>query len=135
MSLSPNRRLGQAYIHITGVGMLPSMPGASLDIGGIERTPVMGARGRLEGFSEASKPAHLKCRLSVGVGDSLGDIKNQTVTSECDTGQVYVVRGATLINTLKLETTGPGNVDVELMGHPAEEMQHTGARVVGPWAP
>lgn len=126
MSIPKNLRFGRAYVHVTGVGYLASMPGASCDLSGVEKTPVMGIAGRLEGFSEASKPSHLKCRVSLGVGDDLGAlkaIKNATATFECDTGQVFVIRGATLINTLVLEASGAGNVDIELMGSPAEQVQ------------
>ena len=100
------------------------MPGATLVLGGVERSPVMD-NGRLVGFTEADFPSTLKCRISVGFGDSLAlyqAIRGATVTFECDAGPVYVIREAAVRNVLTLETSGPGNVDLELVGSPAIEM-------------
>lgn len=112
-----------AYIKADGA-MLQTLPGAKLDLGGRERTPVMGS-GSIHGYSETTKPAVLTCEVSLMQGTSLSalrDITNATVTYEADTGQTYVVRNAFVAKTLTVTEGEGGKVTLEFQGEPAEEM-------------
>lgn len=117
------QRFGKAFIKVDGA-LLESMPGASLDVGGVTRNTVLGGNAVL-GFAEAPKQAVLQCQIAVGAGTSLADlraIKSATVTFECDTGQTYVIRNAWLVNP-PVATDGEGGaVPLQFEGPPAEEM-------------
>jgi 3-hydroxymyristoyl/3-hydroxydecanoyl-(acyl carrier protein) dehydratase len=115
---------GKAYINVSGVGLLATLPGAKLDIGGVERTPVTGDH-RMLGFTEKPMPGMLTCEISLQAGAGLAALKNitdATVTFECDTGQGYSMRGAYVTKTLSLTAGDSGKVSLELAGEPAEEM-------------
>jgi Phage tail tube protein len=117
------QRFGMAYIAVDG-DLQPTMPGAKLDTGGVERTPVEGDN-KMLGFTEKPKPAMVTFDISLGPTMSLKrlqDMKNATVTFECDTGQTYVMRGAYTTKTLALTSGDNGKVNVEMAGMPAEEM-------------
>jgi hypothetical protein len=117
------QRFGMAYISVDG-SQLATMPGAKLDIGGVERTTVTGDN-QVLGFTRAPKPAVLECEISIGVGTSLtklAQITGATVTFECDTGQTYVMREAFVTKTLALTAGDSGKVALEMAGMPAEEM-------------
>ena len=117
------QRLGIAYIKVDGL-LLESAPGATLDIGGVTRSPVL-ASGAVVGYSEAPVPAVVECEISVGPGTSLvqlGKTKNATITFECDTGQTYVVREAWLVNPPKATAADGGKVPLVFNGPAAEEL-------------
>lgn len=117
------QRFGRAYISIDG-SLLPTMPGAKLDLGGEERTAVTGDNTVL-GFTAQVKPATLTCEISLGAGDSIETLRRATdvtLTFECDTGQTYVVRQAFATKTLELSAGDSGKVAMEFQGMPAQEM-------------
>jgi hypothetical protein len=117
------QRFGMAFIAVDG-DLQPTMPGAKLDIGGVERNPVEGDN-RMLGFTEKPKPSLLAFEISLGGGmtlKKLKDLKGATVTFECDSGQTYVVRQAFTTKTLSLTSGDNGKVGVEMAGQPAEEM-------------
>lgn len=85
----------RAQIKVNG-GLLETLPGPKLKLGGNKRSPVVGNRG-LIGYSEATEPAELDCEIALTPGTSLAqlrDITDATLTYEADTGQTYVVRNA-----------------------------------------
>ncbi len=117
------KRLGKAIIKVDGK-VLESLPGAKLDIGGIERTTVVGANA-VQGFYETPKPSKLEAEISVGRDTRLADIRswdNVTVSFECDTGQMYVVQGGWCTNTPEVTASEGGKVPIAIEGPPAEEM-------------
>lgn len=116
------KRLGIVFIKVDGA-LLESLPGASIDIGGVTRTPVVGGN-QVLGFSEALKESTVECEISVGVGTSvanLGKIADALITFECDTGQVYNVAHAALAEPPKVSADG-GKVPLKFFGQPAVEM-------------
>ncbi len=118
------QRLGKAFIKVDGK-LLESLPGAKIDIGGVERTPVVGATS-VHGYAEKLKPATVECEISVSKDTSLADlakIADATITFECDTGQTYVVRNAFVTDTLQATAEDGGKVPLKFSGPPAEEMK------------
>lgn len=116
------KRFGIAFIKVNGA-LLESGKGASIDIGGVVRTPVVGGN-QVLGFTEELKESTVECEVSLGVGMSLveiGKIADATITFECDTGQVYTVAHASLAEPPKA-TAGGGMVPLKFFGQPAEEM-------------
>lgn len=131
-----SKRFGIAYIKVTGHGLLATMPGAQLEMGGVERTPVMQGS-KLIGFSEQGMPARVTCEISVGADDYVAEIArivNETVTFECDTGNTYVVANAFCAKPPVLKgagSSGDGNYTLELVGSPAVELGHLPADPTG----
>ncbi|MGE4406041.1 phage tail tube protein [Pseudomonas sp.] len=117
------KKLGKAKIKVDGK-VLESMPGARLDIGGDERTTVIGSNA-VQGFFETPKQSVLECEVSVGKETKLAEMRgwdNVTLSFECDTGQLYVVQGAWLTNTPNMTASEGGRVPMTFEGPPAEEM-------------
>lgn len=117
------QRLGKAYIKVDGE-LLETMPGAKIDIGGFQRPSVDGSHTIL-GYAETIKPSRLECEIAIGASTSLAkfrDITDATVTFECDTGQVYIMRNAWVSETLTATEGEGGKVPLVFMGPPAEEM-------------
>lgn len=117
------KKLGKATIKWDG-NVLATMPGAKIDIGGDERTTVVGAND-VQGYFETPKQSKVECEISVGREtrlDQLRGIDNATIVFECDTGQIYVVRGGWLINTPEMTASEGGRVPLTFEGPPAEEL-------------
>lgn len=113
----------KAYIKTDGA-LLETMPGAKLDMGGNERTPVEGGNAML-GYSEKIKPGMLTCEIVLKQGTSLAKLSkivDATITYEADTGQTYVIRHAYCAKTLSVTAGDGGKVALEFCGDPAEEM-------------
>lgn len=113
----------RAYIKTNGA-LLATLPGAKLDLGGVERNAVMGDAGVL-GYSEVTKPSMLSCEIALSGGTSLaalGKITGATVTYEADTGQTYMIRNAFVTKTMSVQAGDGGKVALEFSGDPAEEM-------------
>ena len=116
-------RHSMAYIKVDG-SLLATMPGAKLDLGGRERSSVVGDN-QVHGFAEKLKPAALECEISLGQGMSLAQLQKitgATVTYEADTGQIYVMRDAFVVDTLSVTAGEGGKVGLKFEGQPAEEM-------------
>lgn len=112
-----------AYIKVDGM-LLATMPSPTVDLGGVERTPVVG-NNAVHGYSETPKPAMLECDISLGQGMGLAQMQNitgATVTYEADTGQTYVIRDAFVTETLKVTGGADGKVSLRFAGQPAEEL-------------
>jgi hypothetical protein len=116
-------RLGKAYIKFNGE-LLETLPGASIDIGGVTRKVIKG-NNSIHGYSEEPTESMVECEVSVAPGTSLvkyGNIVDATITFECDTGQTYVVRKAFNTVTPKATDGDGGKVPLKFAGDPAEEM-------------
>ncbi|MCY1292015.1 Phage tail tube protein [compost metagenome] len=114
---------GKAYVRVDGE-TLRTLPGASLDAGGMERSPVKGSQ-EVYGFSEAVLESTIECEIAIAAGDDPvalhNRITNATVTFECDTGQTYMVRQAFSATPPKMTEGGDGGkVPFKLIGQPAE---------------
>lgn len=121
--MASKKKLGKATVKVDS-DMLKTKPGASIDIGGVERTTVIGAVA-VDGFYETPKPSRVECEVSVGTETKLSKISgwdNVTIVFECDTGQIYVVQGGWLTNTAALTASEGGKVPLVFEGPPAEEM-------------
>jgi RNase P/RNase MRP subunit p29 len=117
------KKLGRAFIKVDGQA-LESMPGAKLDIGGFERTTVVGSNS-VQGYFETPKQSKMECEITVGAETVLADMRNWdgvTISFECDTGQQYVIQGAWLTNTPEMTASEGGRVPLTFEGPPAEEM-------------
>ncbi len=113
---------GKAYIRVDGA-LLRTNPGATIDCGGHERSPVKSTWG-LHGYSEMVKEATLECEFSVAAGEpiaSYGEITNATIMFEADTGQRLVIREAWASEPVTATEGDGGQVSVKFMGQPAEE--------------
>lgn len=118
------KRFGMAYIRVDGE-LLETMPGASIDIGGVERNNVDGDNEVL-GFSERPVPAVIECEISMGPHTSLEKIRqitDATVTFECDTGQKYVCANAWVSNTLKATSGEGGKVPVVITSRRSQPIE------------
>lgn len=118
---NPLQRLGKAKIRF-GSSLLETMPGATLDLGGVARTTQTGANAVL-GFTETPKPSRLEATVSLARGTSAKDLNLDDVnfTFEGDTGQVWAVRNAWSVETQSIDS-GAGTTRVILEGLPAEEV-------------
>jgi hypothetical protein len=114
---------GIAYIKVTGFGLLRTLPGAKLKLGGTKRDPVVGASS-VHGFAESIEPALLECEISLVPGFSLAAlqaVRDATITYEADTGQRYVIRDAFCTETMEVNAGEGGKVPCKFSGQPAEE--------------
>ena len=67
------KRFGRAFIRLDGQRLLESLPGASIDIGGVVRTPVVGDSSVL-GYTEQLQQSEVECEISLGGGVSLVEL-------------------------------------------------------------
>lgn len=113
--------LGKAFIRVNGMS-LASLPGtAKLNPGGHERKPVMGDHGFL-GWTETPVHSEVECDIAIDANTdimTLNKTTDATVTFECDSGQVYIVRSATPATPVGAES-GSGKASIKLIGAPAE---------------
>jgi hypothetical protein len=102
-----------------------SIPGATIDLGGTERTPHAGS-GKDDIYNtEETKPAMITTKINLARGDSVErwrNMKNATATFSLDTGQTYIVRDAFATKTLVLSPGENGTVQLEIAGKPATEV-------------
>lgn len=115
-----SQRLGRAFIKVNG-GLLESLPGASIDIGGVKRNVVKG--NSVHGFAEEAMESMVECELSIDKNSRPHDWAkwaDVSITFECDTGQVFVVRNAFLTETPKLTAGEGGKVPLKFAGPPAD---------------
>jgi hypothetical protein len=114
--------LGRAIIRANGQ-VIDTAKGASLDLGGTKRNPVIS--GRILGWAEETVPAMLECETSLRAGMSIETFRNMagvTVIFECDTGQRYVINDAFLTDAPTMKDGEGGNVMLKFAGPGAEEV-------------
>jgi hypothetical protein len=115
--------LGRATLRMNGQ-VIETAKGASLDLGGVKRNPVV--VGRLVGYAEETAPAMIEGETSLARGQSLEDLRNfagGTAIFECDTGQRYVIAEAFVTDAITLKDGEGGNVAIKIAGLPAEELR------------
>ncbi len=117
------KKLGKVVIKVDG-SQLESLPGAKIDVGGVERTTLLGDNDVLGNY-EKPKPSRVECEIAVGKETSMAKIRewdDVTLSCECDTGQQYVIQGAWLTNSPEMTASEGGKIPLVFEGKPAEEM-------------
>jgi hypothetical protein len=109
---NPSLRTGKCFIRIDGL-LYESESGAQLiDPMGVVREPQVG--NAVYGFTEKVKAPCVKAKFSHGSGLSLAALAavvNSTLEFRCDSGPVFILRGAWYAEGMTL-TGGQGWVDV-----------------------
>ncbi len=88
---------GRVFISVGG-RRLRSKPGATLDIGGVSRAPVMSDSG-VDGYTESTAAPAVNCTISHMAGVSLADlaaIRGEAMRFPTVAGIGYTIRGAFL---------------------------------------
>lgn len=101
---------------------LETFEGASMDPGGIKRTPRPGAR-NAGTFTESIEPSKVECEVQFGEGVSIASIQaisDGVITFETDTGQTYVINHGYCADPPQLG--GEGKLKCVFQGPPAEEI-------------
>lgn len=114
--------LGRATIRAGGL-VFNTEKGAKLNLGGAKRNSVV--TNYAVGYAEENAAAELECTIPLEKGGSLQvirDMVDATLIFECDTGQVYVVNGAFVTDTLEVTDGEGGKISVKMAGEPAIEM-------------
>lgn len=112
---------GRVTIRAAGL-VLKTNAGATLDKGGIVRTPRPGDNDA-DGFTESIMNSTIECNVQMREGTSLATlqaISDGTFTFECDTGQVYMINHG--YNGPAPALAGDGSAKCTFHGPPAEEM-------------
>lgn len=119
--MAAHKRLGKAVIKIDGV-TLETMPGATLDPGGISRETQVGANAVL-GPTEKPKQSRLECTVSIRAGISTSQLQKSMVSVlfAGDTGQVWSIGTAWCMEPPVIDS-GNGTARVIYEGDPAEEV-------------
>ena len=115
--------LGRADIAYDGK-KVGTLPGASLDLGGMERKPVVLGDGKV-GYSESPKASELECEVPISTTTPVEDIDNlagATVTFRADTGQTWLIRNAFRAETLKFAAKDGGPMKIKINGDRAEKV-------------
>ncbi len=117
-----NKIYGRVKITVAGM-LLNTVRGASLDPGGIKRTPVTGSNSA-DGYSEELVPSKLECEVLVDASVSLvalGALVGVTALVQFDTGQTYLMAGAYTTDPVPA-TEGEGKAKLIMQGRPAVEI-------------
>lgn len=119
--MAAQKRLGKAVIKIDGI-TLETMPGATLDPGGIARETQVGANEVL-GPTEKLKQSRLECTVSIRAGTSVKQLQKSMVSIlfSGDTGQVWSVGSAWCLEPPSIDS-GAGTARLIYEGIPAEEV-------------
>ena len=107
---------GRATISYNGK-RLRTKPGATLNLGGISRTPDPLDDGSV-GFMEATAAPELSCTVPLTQDLGVEELRNLTdanVVFESDTGQSWVIRDAFTVDTVSIGA----DVALKLSGQPA----------------
>jgi hypothetical protein len=119
--MADNIRTGKVFIKIDGT-LYESAIGAQLkDAMGVERTAQVGTD--VFGYTEKAVPPTITCKFSHGSGlslETLSEVTDSTITFECDSGPVYILRNGWYASGMNL-TGGEGWLDVVFQGKACEE--------------
>lgn len=113
--------LGRAFVRFDGKS-LPTLPGAKLNPGGDERTPVTLENGDVR-FTEKSVHAEIEVEVAIGADTdvlALGKITGATVTFECDTGQRFIMRNGFATGPVQLQA-GDGKGSLKFAGQAVQQ--------------
>ena len=98
-----NKITGRVTLQVNGKNLL-SKRGATLDYGGVKRTPIMGSN-QVNGYSEEIMAPTVNCTISHTAATSLAELANyvdETLIFQTDVGRVYVLSQAFLTEPPKL---------------------------------
>lgn len=112
---------GIVYIKVDSQ-LLQTMPGATLDVGGFERSARNGYT--TYGHSSQVKEATVTCEIVHGAATdliALRDSSNVTITFECDSGPQYTISEAYMSTTPVLTGGADSKVDLEFKGRIADQ--------------
>ena len=113
--------LGFADVVVNGVTLLSGQD-ATLDTGGVKRTPVIG--NKVHGYREEVVPATVEVSVSIDASysaDTLNNVTDATVNFVADTGQTWMVAHAWNSDPAKI-TAKDGTAKHTFTGQPAEEI-------------
>jgi hypothetical protein len=113
---------GKATIKVDG-DTLETEQGATLDPGGVVRNPKVGDH--VFGYTEVPKEAMIEGSVFMSESTSLEkfrQITDATVTFICDTGQVYILKHAWLVEPPVVTGGDTGTVRLKFAAQPAEEV-------------
>lgn len=102
--------------------LLQSLPGATLDVGGYNRSAVEGYT--LYGYTEQFKSAMVTCTVAHGANTDLTEMsgwKDVTITFECDSGPQYTIANAFVTKPAVLTAGADSNVALEFIGKVADQ--------------
>lgn len=119
---NPNQVVGQVTIKVDGE-TLKSKPGATLEIGGPNRTAQEGDNDA-SAFSVQTMPSKVTATLLMKKDVSLtaiGAMDNVTITFEADNGKTWIIRNSYSADAPVLTAGGEG-ANVVFQGPPAEEL-------------
>jgi len=111
---------GIARIKVDGA-LLASMPGAELDLGGVERPEVTGHR--VYGFTEKIMPSVLTCTIAWKFETPIEALRNLTeglILFEADIGVTYKISNAWCSATVKVKDES-GEITLEFKGDAAKQ--------------
>ncbi|EGJ49051.1 phage tail tube protein [Desulfocurvibacter africanus] len=103
---------GRAWIRVDGQE-LRTLPGATLDPGGVTRKAVTGG-GKVHGFQEEDRAPELDCKIARTKDLDikwLGGLTNATVMFEEDIGEKHLLREAF---TMETKLSQDGSVDLKM---------------------
>ncbi len=109
---------GRVQIEVDGE-TLESEAGATMNVGGIQREPMMSDAGNYH-FSESYVPSSVECVLMHMTGEDatrFSAMASITLNFKCDSGQVYTIPGA--CNTDPPSLSG-GKLSLKFGGPPAK---------------
>lgn len=114
--------LGRVTVKVDGQTILTDK-GAKLNTGGVSRKVVEGDT--VHGYAEEVKAPYVECQASITADTSLSDfndVTDATVTFECDTGQIYVIRNAWLEEPAEITGGEGGKMPLKFVGMSCQEM-------------
>ena len=115
-----NQVTGRVYVRVDGQ-LLESKPDATLaNVTGVEREEVVG--NEVHGYKEKAVAPTIECTISHKAATrlkALGTFTDGSVTFECDTGTVYVLKGAWLANSPGVKD---GETELKFAGQKCEEV-------------
>ena len=121
--MADKKILGRAFIRVNGQ-TLASLPGsAKLNPGGVERSPVTGDFGFL-GYTEKPVHAEVECDIAVSSDTDITALNrtvDASITFEGDTGQVWIMRSASLASPVGIQS-GDGKANVKFIGAAVEQV-------------
>jgi hypothetical protein len=112
---------GIIFIKLDG-GLVQSLPGAKLNLGGYERTLITGHS--VYGYTQKLVPSSGTFELAAGAGTDLLGMQNKvnaTLEFQADAGDTYIVRNAVCTKPTEL-ADGEGKSPYEFQGPPAEKI-------------
>lgn len=117
-----SQKTGVILIKVGGK-TLQAVPGVKVNMGGVERTPVI-ANGDVTGFFETPKESMVQCTLPHDANANLADIqamKDVTIVVNPDAGPSYQISHAFQSNVIELSDQG-GGFAVEFKGPKAKKL-------------